>query len=190
MRLDVKLLSHSHTRLSSVLVSSTMLRRAQALVLVIALLAAPLALYARSVAGEMPSCNGMCCLPEHHHSQLLAPAEQPAKAAAIESEPVSEMECHHHAAPAAKSTATKARQSSANASAASSRMPSQCCEFHCAMHPRPHAMNFGLLAPIAPTKPSDLAAIRIAVAATSGICIPTAVAHSGHEASPFQPPRA
>jgi len=51
-------------------------------------------------------------------------------------------------------------------------------------------MNFGLLAPIAPTKPSDLAAIRVTTdtARTAGAYID--LAPSGFLASPFQPPRA
>jgi hypothetical protein len=51
-------------------------------------------------------------------------------------------------------------------------------------------MDFGLLAPIAPTKPSDLATIRIAIDATSAISDSTVLAPSGFLASPFQPPRA
>jgi hypothetical protein len=188
-RRNVKLLSHRSSPNPRVLSSSSMLRRAQALLLVLALFAAPLAVYARSVAGDVSACNGMCCLPEHHHSQVPAPAEQPA-IAAEHSTPAAEMECHHHSAPAIKSSATKAHQSAAHTTATAQQMPSHCCEFHCAMHPRPHTMNFGLLAPIAPTKPSDLASIRIAVAPTSAIFATTVVAHSGHEASPFQPPRA
>src|ERR1700722_1756154 len=168
-----------------------MLRRAQALVLVLALLAAPIALYARSVAGDMSGCNGMCCIPEHHHAQHSMPASQPAGIiAAAQIAPSTEMECHHHATPATKSSTTKAHQSAAHATAAASQMPSHCCEFHCAMHPRPHTADFGLLAPVAPTKPSDLAAIRISIAATGAIPATAVVAHSGHQASPFQPPRA
>lgn len=159
--------------------SSLMLRRAQALVLVIALLAAPLALYARGVAADMSNCNGMCCLPQHHHATQPMPAEQ-----SVIAQPAApaDSECHHHSA--------KASPAASNAAATSAEAAGHSCAFHCAMHSTPHATNFGLLAPIAPTKPSDLAAIRVAVKAARATAAPIAVTPSGFLASPFQPPRA
>jgi len=161
-----------------------MFRRVQALVLVLALLATPLALYARGIASDMPNCNGMCCLPQHHHTSQPTSAEQPA--IAVHSAPAADSDCpHHHAAPA-----TKASAAQNHANAAASEEASHSCAFHCAMHSKPHAMTFGLLAPIAPTKPSDLAAIRIAIDTTRAIAASTDLAPSGFLASPFQPPRA
>jgi hypothetical protein len=161
-----------------------MFRRVQALVLVLALLATPLALYARGIASDMPNCNGMCCLPQHHHTSQPASAEQPA--IAVHSAPAADSDCpHHHAASAAKASAAQS-----NATAAASDEAGHSCAIHCAMHSKPHTMIFGLLAPIAPTKPSNLAAIRIEVDATRVVAVHSDLAPSGFLASPFQPPRA
>jgi hypothetical protein len=161
-----------------------MFRRAQALVLVLALLAAPFALYARGIAGDMPNCNGLCCLPQHHHAP--APAQQPA--AVAQSTPAADSECHHYAASAAKTKATSSMQGATTVDA--SDEAGHACALHCAMHSKPHTMNFGLLAPIAPTKPSDLASIRIAIdTAHIGVAPRTRTA-TGFLVSPFQPPRA
>ena len=65
------------------------MRRVQALLVIIALLATPLALLARAVDPGMPDCNGMCCLPHGgHHS----PAKNRAPTSQEE-----EMACHHRA---------------------------------------------------------------------------------------------
>jgi len=64
--------------------------RAQAVLVIVALLITPLALLARAVQPGMPDCNGMCCLPHHsHHSPTrnAPPASQQ-----------EEMACHHGAA--------------------------------------------------------------------------------------------
>jgi hypothetical protein len=65
------------------------MRRVQAILVIVALLATPLALLARAADPGMPDCNGMCCLPHgvHHHSPVknTAPASQ------------EEMACHHGA---------------------------------------------------------------------------------------------
>jgi hypothetical protein len=163
-----------------------MFRRAQALVLVLALLATPLALYARGIAGDMSSCNGMCCLPQHHHAAHPAPSEQAATTARAAT--TAEPECHHHSASATKASATQ--HLATETAAAVDEEASHSCAFHCAMHSRQHTMNFGLLAPIAPTKPSDLAAIRVAIDTTIAAAAITSVAPSGFLASPFEPPRA
>jgi hypothetical protein len=54
------------------------MRRAQALLVVIVLLTAPLSLLARSTSTDMPECGGMCCLPHHgaHNSGSPHPAPQ------------------------------------------------------------------------------------------------------------------
>ena len=63
------------------------MRRVQAILVIVALLATPLALLARTMDPGMPDCNGMCCLPHHsHHSPArnTPPASQQG-----------EMACHH-----------------------------------------------------------------------------------------------
>jgi hypothetical protein len=49
------------------------MRRAQAILVVVALLAAPLALLARGMACESSSCTMMCCLPQGSHSHQGQP---------------------------------------------------------------------------------------------------------------------
>jgi hypothetical protein len=66
------------------------MRRAQAILVIVALLATPLALLARATDSGMPDCNGMCCLPHgSHHSPLRNPSPAPQQ---------EEMACHHGAA--------------------------------------------------------------------------------------------
>jgi hypothetical protein len=64
------------------------MRRMQAILVIVALLATPLALLARAVDPAMPDCNGMCCLPHgaHHHS----PARNDSPASQLD-----DMACHH-----------------------------------------------------------------------------------------------
>jgi hypothetical protein len=66
------------------------MRRVQAILVMVALLATPLALLARAVDPGMSDCSGMCCLPHggHRHS----PAKTRAPASHEE-----EMACHHRA---------------------------------------------------------------------------------------------
>jgi hypothetical protein len=66
------------------------MRRAQAILVIVALLTAPLVLLARANDSGMADCNGMCCLPHggHHHS----PARNTAPASHEE-----DMACHHSA---------------------------------------------------------------------------------------------
>ena len=66
------------------------MRRAQAILVIIALLATPLALLARATDSGMPDCNGVCCLPHGSHHSL---ARNPSPAPQHE-----EMACHHGAA--------------------------------------------------------------------------------------------
>jgi hypothetical protein len=69
----------------------TAMRRAQAILVIVALLSTPLALLARVNDPGMPDCNGMCCLPHssHHHSPARTPPPEPQK---------DDMACHHGAA--------------------------------------------------------------------------------------------
>ena len=56
-------------KISGRCVSLCAMRRVQTLLVILALLSAPLSLLARSVSAEMPGCDGMCCLPHRaaHH---------------------------------------------------------------------------------------------------------------------------
>jgi len=44
------------------------MRRAQAILVIVAMLATPLALLARGVNGDASECSSMCCLPHGHHA--------------------------------------------------------------------------------------------------------------------------
>jgi hypothetical protein len=44
------------------------MRRAQAILVIVALLATPLALLARGVSSEASECSSMCCFPHSHHA--------------------------------------------------------------------------------------------------------------------------
>jgi hypothetical protein len=44
------------------------MRRAQAIFVIVAMLATPLALLARGVSSEASECSSMCCLPHGHHA--------------------------------------------------------------------------------------------------------------------------
>jgi hypothetical protein len=46
------------------------MRRAQSILVIVALLTTPLALLARSVNGEASECTSMCCLRHSHHASL------------------------------------------------------------------------------------------------------------------------
>jgi hypothetical protein len=66
------------------------MRRVQAILVIVALLATPLALLARADDTSRADCNGMCCLPHGGHHHL--PARDTAPASHEE-----EMSCHHGA---------------------------------------------------------------------------------------------
>ena len=44
------------------------MRRAQAILVIVAMLATPLALLARGMNGDLSDCTSMCCLPHGHHA--------------------------------------------------------------------------------------------------------------------------
>lgn len=54
------------------------MRRLQSLLVIIAMLSAPLTLLASSAGAGMVGCDGMCCLPHHgpHHERRITPVSQ------------------------------------------------------------------------------------------------------------------
>jgi hypothetical protein len=136
------------------------MRRVHAILVIVALLATPLALLARAIDPSVTNCGGICCLPHGHY----APTHHAAHAT-----PANEPSCHHEGA---------------------SPTPELNCTLDCAMHSSPHGSNYGLLTPIAPTKPSNLFSLRLAPQTQSASSGATAFPRSGFLASPFQPPRA
>ena len=72
------------------MVEFSAMRRVQAILVIVALLATPLALLARADEPSMADCNGMCCLPHGGHYHL--PARDTAPASHEE-----EMSCRHGA---------------------------------------------------------------------------------------------
>jgi hypothetical protein len=187
-------LSHGLARSRTVLSCESVFRRFQAAVVVLALLIAPLALYARGAADAMRDCNGMCCLP-HAHSMsmpMAMPAAEPPQRA--ESPTAAEPECHHEAAAkvAARQSAAAHTQQSPETqhTASANRSAAMQCALHCAAHRAPHSGSFGLLVPIAPTKPSSIVMIRVAIDSQRLALAGAQASPHGFLASPFQPPRA
>jgi hypothetical protein len=123
------------------------MRRAQAILVILALLAAPLALLARSAAGSMSGCAGMCC-PIHgsHAARVLH----------------EKMLCHHGEAGHF---------------------------FECAITPGHHGIDYGLIAPLAPTTPSAIAFIGSPDVNRSIAGQLHQVPTSGFLPTPLQPPR-
>jgi hypothetical protein len=123
------------------------MRRAQAILVIVALFATPLALLARSAEGSMSGCAGMCC-PTHGSHAARALHEK--------------MLCHH----------------------------GEAGHFiECTMTPGHHGLDYGLIAPVAPTTPSAIAFIGApdvnrAIASQYG-----ELANSGFLPTPLQPPR-
>ncbi|MFZ3333372.1 MAG: hypothetical protein WA197_22225 [Candidatus Acidiferrales bacterium] len=55
------------------------MRRTQAILVILALLATPLALLARAIGMDSMACNGMCCLPHGpHHAMAANPPQRSA----------------------------------------------------------------------------------------------------------------
>jgi len=123
------------------------MRRAQAILLIIALFATPLALLARSTDGSMSGCAGMCC-PAHgsHAARWLH----------------EKMLCHHG----------EAGQF-----------------FDCTMTPGHHGIDYGLIAPVAPTAPSAIAFIGAPDVNRAIANQLHEVANSGFLSTVLQPPR-
>lgn len=153
--LNVKLSSHFPTRLAlakKYAILSPMFRRAQALLVILALFATPMALLARAATPD--SCDGMCCMPHASHSSPM-----------------------HHTAPAASKSDADCQHSELT------------CAMECSMKSGHTQFNFGLLAPIAPTKPSPLASIAPAQNSKPTFAAPHQIHLTDFASSPFQPPR-
>jgi hypothetical protein len=134
------------------------MRRAQILVVVLALVCAPLSLLVQPASADMSACGGMCCLPHHgsHHpmNHRPAPPKQDHQASS----------CEHGAVP---------------------QLPN--CAFQCGDIQTQHVY----VAPVAPTKPSNLVSIaRLNLPKTFELQPETRNTVSGFLAEPFQPPRA
>jgi hypothetical protein len=103
------------------------MHRAQAILVIFALLSAPLALLAHSAGADAAACGGMCCLPHHGHQH---PASHQASAAG-----------HQH-------------QSEACDHGATSPMPN--CAFDCG-HPRQDYSFLSPIAPTKPSTLTSIA---------------------------------
>jgi len=126
------------------------MQRAQAIVLVLALFAAPLALLARASSGMGSECGSLCCLPHGSHAAHPPDSRE------------SRMACHHGEAGHA---------------------------MYCSMNAGHHLMDFGFLAPLAPTTPSSSASLVLPLPARIAIAQSIDSLPSGFFAAPFEPPR-
>jgi hypothetical protein len=130
-------------------------RRTQAILVILALLATPLALLARATGMDSMACNGMCCLPHGPHHAM--PVNTPQHATH------DGMSCEHGALAHV---------------------------VECTMKPGHQRVDYGLVSPLAPTKPSALASIETLnlprVARFESL---TETPSAGFAADPFQPPR-
>ncbi|MGA9144535.1 MAG: hypothetical protein WA664_15960 [Candidatus Acidiferrales bacterium] len=130
------------------------MQRVQAILLVLALFAAPLALLARVSSGIGSECGNLCCLRHgphaaHSHADRTDSKEEG-------------MACHHGEAGHA---------------------------MYCSMRAGHHSMDYGFLAPVAPTAPS--AFVRVALPAPSRATFAQTIDSfpSGFIVAPFEPPR-
>jgi hypothetical protein len=130
------------------------MRRAQALVLVLALLSAPSSLLARASGGMGSDCNNMCCLIHGRHAAHL-----PAHAADSAEK---DMACHHGEAGHA---------------------------IKCFMNAGQHRMDYGFLAPIAPTAPSTIVRVALPTPSRATLVQSIEFLSSGFIQAPFEPPR-
>ena len=131
------------------------MRRTQAILVILALLATPLALLARATGMDSMACNGMCCLPHGQHHSIAANTSQRS--------PHDGMSCEHGALGHI---------------------------MECAMKPGHQRMEYGLVSPLAPTRPSALASIEsLNLPRVARFQSPTGTPSAGFAANPFQPPR-
>ncbi len=131
------------------------MRRIQAILVIIALLATPLALLARATGMDSMTCNGMCCLPHAPHHAMPVSAPQHATHEG--------MSCEHGALAHI---------------------------VECTMKPGHQRFDYGLVSPLAPTRPSALASIEaLNLPRVTGFQSRTETPSAGFAANPFQPPR-
>lgn len=131
------------------------MRRTQAILVILALLATPLALLARATGMDSMACNGMCCLPHGHHHSMAADAPQRSARDG--------MSCEHGALGHI---------------------------LECTMKPGHQRMEYGFLSPLAPTRPSALAAVAaLNLPRVASFHSPAENLSAGFLADPFQPPR-
>jgi|SRR5580700_2998939 hypothetical protein len=126
------------------------MQRAQAIVLVLALFATPLALLARASSGLGSACNNLCCLRHGTHAGHASESKE------------SLMACHHGEAPHA---------------------------MYCSMKTGHDLMDFGFLAPLAPTAPSSSVSLVLPIPVRTAIAQSIDSLPAGFFAAPFEPPR-
>ena len=124
----------------------SIMRRTQAILVIVALLATPLALVARGLACDTSVCVCACCRP------------------------------HGHSSPP-QFTAAEHR-----------RIAAGYCPY-CGMKLKHRSMDYGFLAPIAPTAPLPVAAVPSPAIARETVAIFTPSPLSGYLPEPFEPPR-
>jgi hypothetical protein len=126
------------------------MQRAQAIVLVLALFAAPLALLARASSGLGGACNNLCCLRHGTHAGHTPESKE------------GRMACHHGEAGHA---------------------------MYCSMKTGHDPMDFGFLAPLAPTTPSSSVSLVLPIRIRTAIAQSLDSLPAGFFAAPFEPPR-
>jgi len=131
------------------------MRRAQAIIVIIALLATPLALLARAASAGEPGCNRMCCLQHGGHSSHM---HHPMKSSAVQG-----AFCPHSGS-------------------------HQDCR--CVMRAGDQRVDYGFLAPVAPTAPSSIISVVIPDASRVFSSPYAELSAPGFLSAPFEPPRA
>jgi hypothetical protein len=139
------------------------MRRVQIILVIVSLLCAPLSLLVQPASADMSACGGMCCLPHHgSHMAISHPMSH---------QPAPPSQNHHQVATCEHGGAAQ--------------MPN--CAIHCGDIETQHVY----VAPVAPTKPSNLVALaRLNLTNGTKLQLETRDALPGFLAKPFQPPRA
>lgn len=131
------------------------MRRTQAILVIFALLATPLALLARATGMDSTACNGMCCLPHGPHHAMASTTPQRSAHDG--------MSCEHGALAHL---------------------------VECTMKPGHPRIDYGLVSPLAPTRPSALASIEaLHLPSVARVQSRNETPAAGFAANPFQPPR-
>jgi len=131
------------------------MRRAHAIIVIVALLAKPLALLARAGSAEEPECNRMCCLQHGAHSSHM---HHPMKSSTVQG-----AFCPH------------------------SGSHKDC---RCVMRAGDQHVDYGFLAPIAPTAPCAIVYVEIPDTSRGISSLYTELPAPGFLSAPFEPPRA